>query len=433
MTLFIALPDPTACASGAALACRFAVSADGVSPSHHGEQPLADIAAGIARGAGGPVVAVLPAAALSWHRVTLPQLPRSTRPARLRAVLEGLIEERVLDAPAALHLALEPGVQASAQETRDAWLACCDKAWLDAQLQALERHGLRVRRIVPAAWPRPAGGGEDRLLTREGRQAWLQSSGPHGVWRTPVASAEELHRALGAAIDRLEATPDAAELGRQWLQRALPVRPPAQDWLSAAAAGWDLAQFGLRQGRFERARRGAALAAGRFLREPSWRFARVGLLLLLATQLAALNAWAWQQRHALQARRDTVRGLLLDSFPGTPVVVDARAQMERGVEARRQACGRAAPGDLESLLQALAGAAPAGRRLQRLDYRPGELRVEGLGLDAADAAGVRERLAAHGLRLQPSAAAAPAPGTQASQASQSEPPQHWTLNLAEAP
>ena len=56
-------------------------------------------------------VAVVPAQALSWQRVTLPQGVGAQSP-RLRAVLEGLLEERVLDDPAQLHFALPPQVPA---------------------------------------------------------------------------------------------------------------------------------------------------------------------------------------------------------------------------------------------------------------------------------------------------------------------------------
>ena len=55
----------------------------------------------------GEVVAVVPAAMLSWQRVSLPQGVGPGSP-RLRAVLEGVLEESVLDDPAQLHFALQP-------------------------------------------------------------------------------------------------------------------------------------------------------------------------------------------------------------------------------------------------------------------------------------------------------------------------------------
>ena len=55
----------------------------------------------------GEIVAVVPARALSWQQVTLPQ-GATAQASRLRAVLEGLLEEHLLDDPAQLHFALQP-------------------------------------------------------------------------------------------------------------------------------------------------------------------------------------------------------------------------------------------------------------------------------------------------------------------------------------
>ena len=52
-------------------------------------------------------VAVVPAEALSWHRVELPKGVGAGSP-RLRPVLQSLLEDRLLDDPQDLHLACEP-------------------------------------------------------------------------------------------------------------------------------------------------------------------------------------------------------------------------------------------------------------------------------------------------------------------------------------
>ena len=101
---------------------------------------------------GGEVVAVVPLAALSWQRVQLPPgipLGPTSRP-RLRSILEGLLEDRLLDDPAQLHFALQPGARAGSP----VWVAVCDRSWLRDHLQALEAAGRPYR-----AWclnlPRP--------------------------------------------------------------------------------------------------------------------------------------------------------------------------------------------------------------------------------------------------------------------------------------
>lgn len=71
-------------------------------------------------GSGDEVVAVAPARALSWHQVELPQ-GVSTSSTRLRAVLEGLLEERLLDDAENLHFALEPTIDPGLPF----WVAVC--------------------------------------------------------------------------------------------------------------------------------------------------------------------------------------------------------------------------------------------------------------------------------------------------------------------
>ena len=74
-------------------------------------------------------------------------------PPPLRAVLEGLLEDQLLDDPPALHFALAPG----AANDGKTWVAVCDKAWLRSGLQALEAAGMAVARIVPERVPAAPG------------------------------------------------------------------------------------------------------------------------------------------------------------------------------------------------------------------------------------------------------------------------------------
>jgi general secretion pathway protein L len=128
------------------------------------------------------VVLVLPPRAVSWHHVALPKVAG----ARLRAVLDGLLEERLLGDTAELHFALEPGGRAG----QTLWVAACHKAWLQGWLQALEGAGRPVSRIVPALWPTSTGGG-DRSETvhwahDEGDGVWLATANPLGVRSVPL-------------------------------------------------------------------------------------------------------------------------------------------------------------------------------------------------------------------------------------------------------
>jgi len=86
------------------------------------------------------LVLVVPAAALSWHPVRLPPVPASRR----RAALDGLLEERLLDDPAQLALALAPARLANG----DALVAAFDKAWIRAHLEFFEQSGRPAARVV---------------------------------------------------------------------------------------------------------------------------------------------------------------------------------------------------------------------------------------------------------------------------------------------
>ena len=102
---------------------EYAVSRDGSTVDSHGAAQAALLPA--AARAGAEVVALVPATMLSWHRVELPK-GTSARSPRLRAVLEGLLEDRLLDEPEGLHFAIQP----NARGAGPLWVATCDRAWL---------------------------------------------------------------------------------------------------------------------------------------------------------------------------------------------------------------------------------------------------------------------------------------------------------------
>ncbi|MEY4712994.1 MAG: putative ral secretion pathway protein component of type secretion system [Pseudomonadota bacterium] len=382
-SLFIHLPPgPVTAASEFA----YVLSVDGRSPGRTSSAPATLLPA--THGAGSETVAVVPAGALSWHRL---EWPRGLQPAsaRLRAALEGLLEDHLLDEPEALHFAVEP--QAHAGEP--AWVAVCDRAWLRACLQALDAAGHGVTRIVPEVAPEaPAA----LYVLGEPDHALVVARSPRGVVTLPLAA---------ASLPLLPALPDGAlcfaepaiaEHAEALLQRPLVLQPAAERWLQAAQSDWNLAQFDLaRTGRGRAVRRLATWGA-EWLRAPQWRPARWGLALLLAANLVGLNAWAWKERAALDSRREAVRAVLVRAFAQAWPGADPLAQMEREVAALRQATATPASGDLETLLGALATLTPA-RAATGLDYARSTLRVRGLGWTATDLRAAGPRLQAQGL------------------------------------
>ncbi len=310
------------------------------------------------------VVLALPVRALSWHRLAVPKVAAS----RLRAVLDGLLEERLLSDTTELHFALEPGVRPG----QTLWVAACDKAWLRSWLQALDAAGRPVSRIVPMLWPTT-----DAVHWAHGvgGHAWLASASGEGVRCLPLAAIGADRTAADATEAQWLADPAVAAQAEQALDRRLaPV--PLHDWLlRGAQSDWNLAQFDLSLS--SGARRGQRLrqALRQFRTGPAWRPARWGLAALLGAQLLGLNVAAWHERSSLDAKRQAVRQTLQQTFPNVTLVLDAPLQMQRELAQLQQAGGQLSGRDLEAMLSALGSAGPA-MTAKRMVYGPGELRLE---------------------------------------------------------
>jgi general secretion pathway protein L len=340
------------------------------------------------------VVAVLADADIAWHRVTLPKAPA----ARLRQALLGVLEEQLLDDDAQLHFALPPDAAAG----RPTWVAVLHRPWLAALIARLESGGRSVDRVLPPRVPGGAAEGHFALAGGEGaapQLSWVDADGA-----LTMGLAGTLARARAAAAGdrpvRWTATPAAAAAAEAWLGQPVAVLGEAERALQAAQPGlsgpaaWNLRQFDLAP----RRRGTTALRHGWLaFRAPAWRPVRVGLVALLAVHLVGLNAWAWQERRALQTKRTAMVALLQSTHPQVRAVLDAPLQMARETEALRVAAGQPGDDDLEALLGVAAAAWPDdGEPATSLRFEPGRL---GLGVpdwDEAQVAALRERLAAAG-------------------------------------
>ena len=362
------------------------------------------------------VVLVLPPRVVSWHRLAVPKVGS----ARLRAVLDGLLEDRLLSDTAEMHFALEPGGRAG----HTVWVAACERAWLRGWLQALEAAGRPVARIVPALWPLdPLDGAMPTLhwAHDEGNQVWLATASPLGVRCTPLEDGG--HSALGesafgglstaagsVANELLNADPDTTRLladpsvaglaERAFNQRFDLISRPS--WLlQCAQSDWNLAQFDLSLS--TGARRGQRLrhTLRRLRSAPDWRPARWGLGALVAVQLLGLNMAAWSERNNLSAKQQAVAQALRQTFPQVTLVLDAPVQMQRELSRLRQASGELSGDDLEALLGALAqntpieGAAPGS-----VSFTTGELRAGDWALDDAGLGAVQGALERSGWRVR---------------------------------
>lgn len=368
----------------------YALTSDGrtLSSSSSGPAALLPLAA-----RGGEIVGVIPVAMLSWHQIELPQGVQAGSP-KLRAVLDGLLEDRLLDDADRLHLALAPSASADGRF----WVAACERAWLREHLQALEAAQRPINRLVPEFAPEV---GPLQLFVMgdaDAPQLIATGTGAGGVLRVPLtASALALLPRVDddpahAGAVGFFAEPALAGVAEQVLGHPVVMQSPAQRWLDASASRWDLAQFDLISSTRARTFKRLAGAGQLLLRAAAWRPARWGAALLLMANLIGLNAWAWKETSALASGRNALRATLTQTFPQVRVVVDAPLQMEREVAALRLASGAASERDLEAILAALGSAVPAGRVPAAIDYAGGEARVKGLELSTPDASQVQTQL-----------------------------------------
>lgn len=353
-------------------------SVDGQRVDGHGQNPVALLPADP------EVVLVVPLRTLSWHQVAVPKAAAS----RWRAVLNGLLEERVLGDTADLHFALEPG----ARSGQTLWIAACDKAWLRSWLQALEGAGRPVTRIVPALCPPANGQARVHWAYGSADAPWLATADADGVRCLPLLAASMLvsaETADSATGTRWLADPAVAAAAEQALDQRFEPLPLSAGLLRSAQTDWNLAQFDLSLSATARRRQQWRQSLRHLRSAPAWRPARWGLVMLLLVQVLGLNIAAWQERDDLADKRLAVRQTLQQTFPQVTLVLDAPQQMQRELAQLQRASGQLSARDLEAMLTAVGrgDAAPA----RQLRYQTGELQ-----LDTADATRLAQMLSGSG-------------------------------------
>ena len=393
LTLIVTLPlkRPTATTS-----CKAVLTEDGRTVQRHVDVPLALLSAP----AGAEIVALIPADALSWHQLALPRgtldkgFFQEGNGVKLRAVLDGLLEDRLLDEPAQLHLAIAP--QASTSEP--VWVAACDRVWLHAWLAALEQAGRPVTRIVPETAP-PTGTEALRLhITGTPDKAQLLASGPKGINVLPLSPAS-LALVAGPDADapaQIFAEPAVAALAEQQLKHPVQLQTEPERAVLAAQTHWDLAQFDCSASRRARSRKRWSSLSSSLLQSPRWRAARWALLALLLVNLAGLQSWAWHEQAALAAKRAAIREALTSTFPDVRVVVDAPLQMARALADLTRQSGAASSADLETMLGRFQALAPAERAPEAIEFIANELQLKGLHTSTSAQSAIASQLQAQG-------------------------------------
>ncbi|GAA6143296.1 type II secretion system protein GspL [Hydrogenophaga sp. 5NK40-0174] len=366
------------------------------------------------------VILVLPPLSVSWHRVTLPKAPQN----KMRAVLEGLLEDDVLTDAADLHFALEPG----AKPGKPAWVAACNKPWLKGWLNALEASGHPVSRIVPALAPvleTSMDMGHSKMPSvrpvmhwahMAEQSQWVASASLDGAscLPLPASKGDAMHfisglsrqvqagdqgPAAGETLVEWMADPAVSALAEAALQNKVELIT-TNEWLLRATQGrWNLAQFDLTLS--SRTRAGQRWREGwrQWLSAPQWRPVRWGAASLVAISLLGLNLTAWQESYAIDAKKAYAARLFKETFPNQPMVLEPELQMQRELNQIRQAKGQLGAGDFEAMLAAAAQAMPDGMESpMQLTFASGQTQISGWSGPDHEADTMRRALSMKGWR-----------------------------------
>lgn len=375
---------------------HYIVSEDGQRASSEGQASLSLLPA---TSRASQVTAVIPSAQLSWHSVTLPpglNVQSRRQQARIRAVLDGLLEEKLLDDPASLHLALD-----TSSATGDTcWVAACDKQWLQSHLQALDAQGHAARRLVPEQWPTAQ---PQLFLWGDSGAAQISATGLDGqstLFTLPQQADSALLQQLLTRLPEdlpIQAEPQHMRLAESW-QRPASIFTAAQRLLRSNSYAGDLAQFDLDFGGSTRTKRLLLNAWQSFAKAPQWRAARWAAIVAIVAQLIGLNAWAYKENRAIAQRQQQSKQVLQTTFPNVPVIVDAPVQMQRELDLLRSNSGALSASDLEALL-ASSAAISGVQNAKSLQFQDKQLRIAGLNLSAEVLTDAQQSLEASGYLL----------------------------------
>lgn len=338
------------------------------------------------------VAVIVPAERLSWHRVELPP-GINIKSTRLRAVLEGILEERLLDAPELLHFAIEP----ESANKNLIWVVACDKGWLQMQTRMLEQAGYPASVILPEFEPEQ----ETTQVHFCGDAAAprMVICNPEGVTVLPAtAESVKLARHCAAAAKDLviAAPPELVDLAGILWGVPINIAMPEQRLLSRLRSSWNLAQFGFATSSSGRQWKRFEERLTRLALDRQWQGLRWGLAMLLIVNVAGLNAWAWKEASLIAAKQSLVHEVFSRTFPRVSPIIDPALQMEREVAALKRTAGILSGKDMEAMLGVLAAEAPPARIPANLDFASQELKAKGLALKSAEISALTSRLQKRG-------------------------------------
>ncbi len=324
------------------------------------------------------VVGVIPWQCLSWINLTVPKSalrlfesktlwltgPKNASGAqspKAQNLVQGLLEEQLLCDPSDIHWIAKtpnssdasdsPHAVNAADNTAILQIGYCSKSWLRMALESLQAVNLTPNQLVPEMEPTPGTPGPTlHALNSLGEITFVLCT-PSGVQAFPRSAMGGFSQ-LKDPLLRVFAEPSSIDsvsmlFGQASLQTA------HQRLLASAQSSWDFATGEWDQGPAKKAIRSIKGTIQTFWSAPEWRLARLGLMLAFFTEVLGLNGWAWHLRAAHQEALLSEARILQSTFPSVQLVVDAKLQMARELNALKQNLGEPSLGDFEHLLDVM--------------------------------------------------------------------------------
>lgn len=331
---------------------------------------------------------VLPAGRVTLSSVRPPARNRK----KFMQALSNAVEDRIMAEPESVHVAAGP-LLANGEMP----VAIVAREWFSRLLETLRGAGFKPVQAEVETLLAPRQDNSWTLVWR-GQGGFLRQ-GEHAGLALDGGERDEPPPALLLALGESAARPaairlytdgaDDPDIGKWSSRLGVPVQAMGEWGRGAPGQGINLLQGGF-----------APASVGR-----DW-LPRLKTPLLLGAALIALHlafsiADLVMLRHEKHTLTTAMEGSFRGAFPDARVIVDAPLQMSRNLADLRHAAGLS---DSNDFLPLLAGVAPllgADARLQRLDYRDGNLKLDLLLANPAAADALRARLqGVPGARLQ---------------------------------
>lgn len=387
-----------------AMICPFALVNDGGAIERQGEDALVELRALIAQSQ--RVCLLLSASDVSLQHLRVPPLS----PARLRAALPNLLEEKLMSDPADCVIVAGPSTDGMRT------IAVVQRAWLEQLVAKLTALGARAIVAVPAQLCVPYQDGVvSATITTHSRDLdlviRLTEADGIGIALLPEQAASAAQEAVQTLCALVSQAPIALYVPQVDVAAYRDIVADAQlhERVSLFADNWLRWITGARSVSLNLISGLGAAAAGGLHWRP-WRWVIALAILLVLGNVIALEVDFLRLKHEADALQ---KGMILSykaAYPNETAVIDPIVQIRQKIASAQRASGQAAADDFASLLAnfsaAWSSAVPGDQALMiaGIDYRDRNLLVKLKPGAEPPLAAVKSALAGHALTLsQPNA------------------------------